>query len=146
MRRWLFALIALLGLAASTTGSVSAQDGPAEDASFSTEILFTYDLPEIRIRDEGNGVINPPSELEAGKYLVIIEDVPDVFVYVNFVQAPSGLTEEELNQQCLEAAAFDVVSPGWTFAGGSVNMPDSPSAPATLLGRARKSPNFFHSR
>jgi hypothetical protein len=128
MRRWLLALIGLMGLAAGTIGSVSAQDGPPADVSFSNEILPTYGLPEIRIRDEGDGVINPPSELEAGKYLVVIEDTPGVMVYVNFVQAPSGLTEEELNKQFLDAAANDVVSPGWTFAGGSVNMPGSPSA------------------
>jgi hypothetical protein len=128
MRRWLLALIALVGLATSTIGSVSAQDGPPADTSFSNEILPTYGLPEIRIRDEGNGVIDPPSELEAGKYLVVVEDVPGVMAYVNFVQAPSGLTEEELNQQFLDAAANDIVSPGWTFAGGSVNMPGSSSA------------------
>jgi hypothetical protein len=128
MRRWLLMFAALIGLASNTVGTVSAQDGPPADSSFSNEVLSTYGLPEIVIKDEGEGLIDPPTELEAGKYLVTIEETPDIWVYVNFVQAPTGLTEEELEKQFLDAAAMDVVSPGWIFAGGSISMPGSESS------------------
>lgn len=125
MRRWLLMLVALLGVAASTVGSVSAQNGPEPDSAFSNEVLSTYGLPEIVLDDAGDGLINPPTELEAGKYLVTIHARPDIMTYVNFVQPPTGFSHDELKQQFVEAAGQDVVSPGWLFAGGSSSIANS---------------------
>jgi plastocyanin len=128
MRRWLLTLVALFGVATSTVGSVSAQNEPPADSSYANQVLSTYGLSEIVLDDTGDGLINPPAELEAGRYLITIQAQPDIMTYVNFVQAPAGFTHEELKQQFLDAAGSDVVSPGWLFAGGSSSIENtSPS-------------------
>ncbi len=88
---------------------------------FSNEIMSTYGLPEIHLTDDGNGLVNPPAELKEGYYLATVEQTEDLFIYVEFVQPPSGLTTDKMNEQFLAAARDDIVSDGWIFAGGSVS-------------------------
>ncbi len=113
---------ALVGLAGTrTAGPVArAQGGPGAEPAFSNEILSTLGLPEIEIVQSADGAVaGLPTDLEAGTYLVTLVSDGDFASYLNFVQAPDGLSEDEAVAQMLEAAAMDVPHEGWVYGGGS---------------------------
>ena len=113
---------ALLGLAGTRVAApvVRAQGGPGAEPAFSNENLATLDLPGIELVQSADGsVAGLPEELEAGTYLVTLVSDGDFASYVNFVQPPAGLSEEEAITQMLDAAAMDVPHEGWLYGGGS---------------------------
>ncbi len=117
MRRLLMLVGSVAALLAGSVGPLSAQE-PQTDPSFSDEVLGTYGLPEIAIvqREDGYDV---PREVAAGRYLVALASKPGFSAYLNLVQLPAGLSEEEADEQLLSAARNDVPVAGWTYGGGT---------------------------
>lgn len=75
-----------------------------------------YPLVEVRVGPEG---IESPSELAPGVYHVRLIAEGDFVGYLNIVQPPAGLTQEEEEQQMLLAGAMDLPQEGWTYFGGT---------------------------
>ncbi len=114
-----FMLFALLGIAPAT-----AQ--PDIDISFSSEEIDSYGFPELLVTFNGTD-FEVPAEVEAGYHVVVLTPSADTAVYVDFMQPPAGLTAEEATETALQAAAMDIVEPGWTFGGGSYAFQDTPT-------------------
>jgi len=108
-------LLVIIGLL--TTTSVSAQQSALEPA-FSDEIIDTFGYPEIDIEVGPDGVTAPDS-LTAGHYLVTLSAPEPWVAYVNFMQPPAGLGDEEATELALAAASADLAQPGWVYAGGN---------------------------
>jgi hypothetical protein len=123
MRRfqlWLGVAALLVGLTLWPAGGVDAQEGPGTDWSFSNQTLATLGLPEITLRQMPDGTVEgAPAEVAAGRYLVSLTSVGEVSSYVNFVQVPAGISEDEATAQVLETASQDVPHAGYVYGGGS---------------------------
>ena len=117
MRRLLMLVGTMVALVASSVGPAAAQE-PQTDPSFSNEVLATYRLPEIEIVQLDDGY-DAPREVAAGRYLVSLVSKPELSAYLNLVQPPTGLTEEDAEEELLSAARFDVPVAGWIYAGGT---------------------------
>jgi hypothetical protein len=117
MRRsfaFLALLFALTGLAARP---VAAQQ-PTVDDSFSDEIIDTLGYPELAITVGPDGVDAPTSVAE-GYYQVTLLAVEPYVAYLNFMQPPAGLSDEEATELALAAARDDLAQEGWVYAGGN---------------------------
>ncbi len=117
MRRWLMLVGAVVALLAGSVGPLRAQESQT-DPSFSNETLRTFGLPEITIVQREDGY-DAPREVAAGRYLVALASKPGLSAYLNLVQLPAGLSEEEADEQLLSAARHDVPVAGWTYVGGT---------------------------
>lgn len=114
----LFALLAALALLGVVAPSVSAQGDQQIDTAFSETIIDTLGYPEIEIEVGPDGV-TAPSTVEEGYYLVSLAAVEPYSVYIDFMQPPAGLSEEEATELALAAARDDLAQEGWVYAGGS---------------------------
>ena len=125
MFRRFFAFFAVL-LALTGASAASAQDEPQIESAFSDTIISNLGYPEIEIVVSPEG-IEAPSTLEAGYYLVTLDAPDDYSAYLDFMQPPAGLSEEEATELALAAARDDLVQEGWGYAGGSNTFdPDEP--------------------
>ena len=109
------ALAALLALTANGIGTVAAQQ---IDSAFSDTLIHGYGYPELTVTVGPDGV-EAPAELPAGYHVVTLEAADDFIGYVDIVEVPAGLSQEELEEQALAAGAGDVPQPGWTYVGGT---------------------------
>ncbi|MBA2468993.1 MAG: hypothetical protein H0V37_06270 [Chloroflexia bacterium] len=114
--------IFLLGLA--SIAPATAQEDI--DISFSSEKIDSYGFPELLVTFNGSE-FEVPTEIEAGYHVVVLTPSADTAVYVDFMQPADGLSEDEMIQTALQAAAMDEVEPGWTFGGGSYAMQNMPT-------------------
>jgi hypothetical protein len=123
MRRfqwWLGVAALLVGVTLGPAAGAVAQEGPGTDWSFSNQTLATLGLPEIALRQMPDGTVEgAPAEVTAGRYLVSLTSVGEVSSYVNFVQIPAGIAEEEATARVLETASQDVPHEGYLYGGGS---------------------------
>jgi hypothetical protein len=123
MRRfqsWLGVAALLVMVTFTPASGAVAQEGPGTDWSFSNQTLATLGLPEITLRQMPDGTVEgAPAEVAAGRYLVSLTSVGEVSSYVNFVQIPAGVSEEEATAQVLETASQDVPHEGYVYGGGS---------------------------
>jgi hypothetical protein len=123
MRRfqwWLGVAALLVGMTLGTAGGAVAQEGPGTDWSFSNQTLATLGLPEITLRQMPDGTVEgAPAEVPAGRYLVSLTSVGEAAAYVDFVQIPAGIAEDEATAQILETASQDVPHEGYVYGGGS---------------------------
>lgn len=101
-------------------GGLAAQPAGAQDAdiAFSSEIIDSYGFPELPVTFNGTD-FEVPTEVEAGYHVVVLTPSADTAVYVDFMQPPAGLSDEEATEIALIAAGQDIVEPGWVFGGGS---------------------------
>ena len=125
IRKPIHALVGALLLAGYLLTPASAQV-EAIDISFSSEIIDSYGFPELPITFNGE-TFEVPSEVEAGYHVVVLTPSADTAVYVDFMQPPAGLSHEEAVEAALQAAAMDVVEPGWVFGGGSYALMNTPT-------------------
>jgi hypothetical protein len=121
MRRFLGILAAAAIAVTGSLGPVMAQEDQV-DSAFSDEVIRTLGFPEVEITVGPDGV-EAPSELPAGLHLVTFAAAEPFIGYLNVMQAPEGLSEEEAAEQALAAARDDLVQPGWVYAGGT-NTPN----------------------
>ena len=106
-------LVPVLAMLAVTPVLVSAQ---AEiDPAFSDTLIRELGYPEI--------TVNAPEALPAGLYLITLVAPEGLVGYVNIMQPPTGLSEEEATRLALDAAANDLVQPDWVYLGGT-NTPN----------------------
>jgi hypothetical protein len=126
--RWLLLVAAVAAMGWGT--AVSAQE-PNVDPAFSNEIITTLGYPEVEIAVGPDGV-EAPSTLEAGIYLVTLAVSEPYVGYMNFMQPPAGLSEDEATKLALDAARDDLVQPGWVYAGGT-NTPGSGETASFLI-------------
>jgi hypothetical protein len=101
-------------------GGLMLQPATAQDAdiAFSSEIIDSYGFPELNVTFDGTE-FEVPTEVEAGYHVVVLTPSEGTAVYVDFMQPPDGLSDEEATEIALVAAGQDIVEPGWVFGGGS---------------------------
>lgn len=116
MRRVALLVLALLCLIGASS-PIAAQDEQV-DSSFSDTIISSLGFPEIEISVGPDGV-EAPSSLAAGTYLVRFSSASGYSGYLNFMQPPDGLSEEEATELALAAASEDLAQEGWVYAGGN---------------------------
>lgn len=135
MRKLMVGVAMLFLLAVTGESPVTAQDGTPEAAgpsgpgiapAFSNELLPSVGYPEMHLRETGTGIEGAPTEVAAGRYVVNLETATESPSYVDFVQAPAGLSETEAAEQLVSAARDDLAQEGWVYGGGSYALPGSP--------------------
>ena len=105
MRRLLFGFLATLLMLPVSMLTVMAQEAtPGASPGGGTSLLAELGYPEIRITTDGT-TNDFPTELEAGRYHVILENQGDVEATLQFLQLPEGLTAEEVTAAFEEAEA-----------------------------------------
>ena len=108
-------MFAVFGLVLGSAGLATAQ---GVNISSSDIKLRELGLPEINITVGPDGV-DAPTELASGSYLITLHATGDYVAYLNFMQPPAGLSEEEATRLALDAAANDLVQPDWAYLGGT---------------------------
>jgi hypothetical protein len=106
----------LLALVGASAASISAQ--PTGDPSFGDSIIRSFGYPEIAIYVSPDGV-EAPATLAAGYYLVTFSAEAPYVGYLDFMQPPAVLVQDEARALALDAARNDLVQPGWVYAGGT---------------------------
>jgi hypothetical protein len=113
--RYLFLFLVLAG--GIVPSVATAQDGEI-DGRFSDVLIseLGYPLVDVHVGPDG---IDAPSELAPGYYHVRLTSEEPYVGYLNIVQVPEGLTQEEEEEQALLAGAWDLPQEGWTYFGGT---------------------------
>jgi hypothetical protein len=114
----LLAIGVLLALAPATT---LAQE-PEIDSAFSDTVIRTLGYPEVTVEVGPDGV-TAPAELAPGLYLVTLVAAEGLIGYVDIMQPPPGLSEEEATQIAFDAAVNDLAQSDWGYLGGT-NTPN----------------------
>jgi hypothetical protein len=126
--RTIVRLVPVLATLAVTPMLASAQ---AEiDPAFSDTLIRELGYPEVTVEVSPEGV-TAPAELPAGLHLITLMAQEGLVGYVNIMQPPAGLSEEEATRLALDAAANDLVQPDWVYLGGT-NTPN-PGENATFV-------------
>ncbi|MCA9862608.1 MAG: hypothetical protein KC432_06295, partial [Thermomicrobiales bacterium] len=94
-----------------------AQDSRV-DPAFSTEIMSTLGYPDLKVEVGPDGV-NAPESVAAGLHLVTLSSPEPYVAYLDIVETPEGLSNDELVFQALEAGRNDMPQEGWTYLGGT---------------------------
>lgn len=129
MRKAIVTLAAVaLGLS-SWVGGAQAQDSRV-DAAFSNEIMSTLGYPEVTVNVGPDGV-DAPERVAAGLHLVTLSAPEPYIAYLDIVETPDGLTDEELVAQALEAGRNDMPQAGWTYLGGTNT--DNPGSAVSFI-------------
>jgi hypothetical protein len=92
------------------------------DPAFSDTLIRDLEYPEVTVEVSPEGV-TAPAELPAGPHLVTLVAAEGLIGYVDIMQPPPGLREEEATRLALDAAANDLVQPDWVYLGGT-NTPN----------------------
>ncbi|MBA2276368.1 MAG: hypothetical protein H0W06_01280 [Chloroflexia bacterium] len=119
MRRLVLIVIATLSLV-GVSSPIAAQQ---VDSSFSETIIGGLGYPEIEVSVGPDGV-TAPSELAASIYLVRLSAASGYSGYLDFMQPPAGLSEDEATELALAAARDDLAQAGWGYAGGNNTFED----------------------
>lgn len=119
MRRLCLAFLGVIALMGAMLGPVSAQ---GVDSAFSDKIIKTLGYPEVNVEVLEDGV-KAPSTLSEGYYLFTLSTFGENIAYLDIVQPPAGLTEEEEMQLIRDAGTNDLAQPDWVYVGGT-NTPD----------------------
>jgi hypothetical protein len=118
--RTFFRVLPVLMTLAVTPGLASAQ---AEiDPAFSDTLIRGLGYPEVTVEVGPEGV-TAPAQLPAGLHLITLVAEEGLVGYVDIMQPPPGLSEEEATQLALDAAANDLIQPDWVYLGGT-NTPN----------------------
>jgi hypothetical protein len=92
------------------------------DPAFSDTLIRDLGYPEVTVEVGPEGV-TAPAELSAGLHLITLVAEEGLIGYVDIMQPPPGLSEEEATRLALDAAANDVIQPDWVYLGGT-NTPN----------------------
>lgn len=115
--------LALLALFIGTPGLAMAQMEAA--SAFDDAAIRELGYPEVTVEVGPDGV-SAPAELATGFYLVTLVPVEREAAYVNIMQPPPGLSDEEATQIALDAAANDLAQADWVYVGGTNNFEPGP--------------------
>jgi hypothetical protein len=109
-------LVPVLAMLTVTPVLASAQ---AEiDSAFSDTLIRELGYPEVTVDVSPEG-ITAPAQLPAGLHLITLVAPEGLVGYVNIMQPPTGLSEEEATRLALDAAGNDLVQPDWVYLGGT---------------------------
>lgn len=112
----LTAVLALLGAAAP------AAAGQAIDPAFSDAKLRALGLPEVIVEATPDG-FEAPESLPAGLHLFTLSGGADHVAYLDIMQPPAGLSDQEALDLALGAGRDDLAQPDWVYVGGT-NTPN----------------------
>jgi hypothetical protein len=113
-------------------GSAISADAQANiDSAFSDSIVSTLGYPELPVTVGPDG-IEAPGSVAAGYYLVRFSATDDYIGYLDIVQTPNGLSEQDLVAQALAAGRDDLPQAGWTYFGGT-NTPGVHEAASFII-------------
>jgi hypothetical protein len=116
----MFRVLPILAMLAVTAVHASAQ---AEiDPAFSDTLIRELGYPEVTVEVGPEGV-SAPAELPAGLHLVTLVAEAGLIGYVDIMQPPPGLSEEEATQIAFDAAVNDLAQADWVYLGGT-NTPN----------------------
>lgn len=116
----ILAVVVILAAApAVTTAQMEAE------SAFDDTLIRELGYPEVTVEVGPDGV-TAPAELAAGLYLVTLVPVEREAAYVNIMQPPPGLSDEEATQLALDAAASDLAQADWVYLGGTNNFEPGP--------------------
>jgi hypothetical protein len=113
------ALLGVIALMGTVLAPVSAQ---GVDSAFSDKIIKTLGYPEVNV-EVLEEEVKAPSTLTEGYYLFTLSTYGENIAYLDIVQPPAGLTEEEEVQLMRDAGINDLAQPDWVYVGGT-NTPD----------------------
>lgn len=122
-------LIVVVLVAGSLAGTAVARAQGQIEPAFSDTLIRTLGLPEIDVTVTPDGV-EAPAELPAGLTAITLHAADGQIGYVDIMQPPPGLSEDEATALALAAAANDLAQPGWVYLGGT-NTP-GPGESATF--------------
>jgi hypothetical protein len=129
VRRVLGRLVTLAALFGASLAPTAAQD-ERPDAEPSDGIVTSFGYPKLPIEVGPDGIV-APTILPAGFYLVVFSAVEPFVGYLNFMQPPADLGEDEATELALDAAREDLVQEGWVYAGGSSTF--APGVPVKFV-------------
>ena len=92
------------------------------DPAFSDTLIRDLGFPEVTVEVVPEGV-TAPAQLPAGLHLITLVAEEGLIGYVDIMQPPPGLSEEEATRLALDAAANDLIQPDWVYLGGT-NTPN----------------------
>ena len=108
MRRVISLSVLVAMLVLSAIAPVAAQEASPEPAGDS--LLAGLGYPEIRVTSDGT-THDFPTEVEAGRHRIVLENTGDVEVDIEIVQLPEGITPDEVNAAFAEAEASPMFVP-----------------------------------
>jgi hypothetical protein len=114
--RTMIPALVMMALLAVTPGLVTAQADIF--SAFDDARIRELGYPEVTVEASPDGV-TAPAELTAGLYLVTLVPVDRPVAYLDIMQPPPGLSEEEATQLALDAGANDLAQADWVYLGGT---------------------------
>lgn len=120
--------LALAALLVGTPGLAVAQ--MEVDSAFDDALIRELGYPEVMVEASPDGV-SAPAELAAGLYLVTLVPVERPIAYLDIMQPPPGLSDEEAAQLALDAGANDLAQPDWVYLGGTNTF--TPGEPVSFV-------------
>ena len=105
----LFAIVAVSLLFSLVAPATAQEATPGTGSSLLAELGY----PELRVTSDGT-TSDLPTELEAGRYHVIIENTSEVDIDLEFYQLPEGVTIDDLTAAFEEAEGPSFVPPDVT--------------------------------
>ncbi len=118
----LFAIVAVSLLFSLVAPATAQEATPGTGSSLLAELGY----PELRVTSDGT-TSDLPTELEAGRYHVIIENTSEVDIDLEFYQLPEGVTIDDLTAAFEEAEGPSFVPPDFffdmVFNGGATSYP-----------------------
>jgi hypothetical protein len=121
----LMSLVVLLSGSFNASGARQEEEAPPfrRDSRFSNHILPSLGYPQLKLRETGTSLEGAPARLSAGRYSVTLTAPAHTPSHLLFVQVPQGVPEDEAERLLIRAAAEDVPSEGWVYAGGAFAPP-----------------------
>jgi hypothetical protein len=123
-----FRVLAMSALLAITPGLVLAQADIF--SAYDDALIRELGYPEVTVEAGPDGV-TAPAELAAGPYLVTLVPRERPIAYLDIMQPPPGLSEEEATRLALDAGAHDLAQADWAYLGGTNTF--EPGAPVSFV-------------
>lgn len=126
--RTLIPVLVMMAMLALTPGLATAQADVL--SAFDDARIRELGYPEVTVEASPDGVA-APAELTAGLYLVTLVPVDRPIAYLDIMQPPPGLSEEEATQLALDAGANDLAQADWVYLGGTNTF--APGQPVSFV-------------
>jgi hypothetical protein len=131
MRRVITLVMLFTLLFGSTTMAVAAQGATPDAAPAGDSLLAELGYPQIHVTSDGT-THDFPTEIEAGRHHIVLENTSDLEVDLEIVQLPEGITLDDVNAAFAEAEESPVFVPpdffyDMTWNGGPWALPGETS-------------------
>lgn len=127
MRRMLSLITLMTLLLSSSVAAVTAQDSTPASPAAGPGLLAELGYEEIRVTSDGT-THDFPTELEAGRYHIVLKNQSDLELNLEFFQLPEGVTVDDVTAFFEEVSdSPEIVVPDYfydiVFNGGPVALP-----------------------